>query len=85
MRHIAFDQHLSAIDKLDVARYMYARSPIFTPGTNSKYFNFCYLLASAVVEKVTGMNYFDYLETKLFRPTNITDVEVWPPRVLRKR
>jgi len=78
MRQIALDQHLSAIDKLDVARYMYARMLDFAPGTNSKYSNFGYLAASAVVEKMTGMKYFDYLNAKLLQPANITDVEVWP-------
>jgi CubicO group peptidase (beta-lactamase class C family) len=79
MRKIALDQQLGhAVEKLDVARYMYARMLDFAPGTNNKYSNFGYLLASAVVEKVTGMKYFDYVKAQLLVPANITEVEVWP-------
>ena len=37
----------------------------FKPGTNNKYSNFGYLLASALVEKVTGKDYFAYVKTTL--------------------
>jgi CubicO group peptidase (beta-lactamase class C family) len=64
--------------KLDVARYMYGKPLDFTPGTNNKYSNFGYLLAGAVVEKVTGGTYFNYVKTALLQPANITEVEVFP-------
>jgi CubicO group peptidase (beta-lactamase class C family) len=57
---------------------MYARPLDFTPGTNSKYSNYGYLLASTVVEHVTGMGFFDYVSTTLLQPANIADVQVWP-------
>ncbi len=79
MRKIALDQSLGhAVTKLDVARYMYGRPLDFTPGTNSKYSNFGYLLASAVVEKVTGQKYFDYVSSTLLQPADITQVRVCP-------
>lgn len=79
MRKIALDLQLGhAVSKLDVARYMYNRPLDFTPGTNNKYSNFGYLLASVAVEHVTGMNFFDYLKDSLLQPANITEVEVWP-------
>jgi CubicO group peptidase (beta-lactamase class C family) len=75
MRKIALDLSLGhPATKLDVARYMYARPLDFTPGTNNKYSNFGYLLASAVVEKVTGMAFFDFVKTTLLQPANITEV-----------
>ena len=79
MRQIALDLKLGhPATKLDVARYMYARMLDFAPGTNTKYSNFGYLLAGAVVEKVTGMKYFDYVKTTLLQPATITEAEVIP-------
>jgi CubicO group peptidase (beta-lactamase class C family) len=79
MRKIALDLNLGhPVTKLDVARYMYGRMLDFTPGTNNKYSNFGYLLAGAVVEKVTGMKYFDYVKTTLLQPANIAEVLVFP-------
>ena len=79
MRKIALDLGLNhPVTKLDVARYMYARMLDFAPGGPSKYSNFGYLLAGAVVEKVTGMKYFDYVKTALLQPAGITEVAVFP-------
>lgn len=65
------------VTKLDVARYMYGKMLDFTPGTNSKYSNFGYLLAGAVVEHVAGMKYSDYVNKTLLQPAGITDVQVF--------
>jgi CubicO group peptidase (beta-lactamase class C family) len=79
MRKVAIDMSLGhPVTKLDVARYMYARTLDFTPGANNKYSNFGYLLAGAVVEKVTGMKYFDYVRTTLLQPAGISEVLVFP-------
>jgi CubicO group peptidase (beta-lactamase class C family) len=48
------------------------------PGQISKYSNFGYLLASAVVERVTGGDYFAYVKKALLDPAGITQVEVRP-------
>ena len=77
MRQIALDLKLGhPVTKLDVARYMYGRMLDLDPGTVYHYSNFGYLLASAVVEKVTGMDYFNYVKTTLLNPANITQVHV---------
>jgi CubicO group peptidase (beta-lactamase class C family) len=78
MRDIALNQHLGhPVGKLDVARYMYARPLDFAPGTPpSRYSNYGYLLASAVVEKVTGQDYFTYLKQAVLNPLGITEVIV---------
>ena len=77
MRQIALDLNLGhPVTKLDVARYMYGRMLDLDPGTVFHYSNFGYLLASAVVEKVTGMDYFNYVKTTFLQPANITEVQV---------
>jgi CubicO group peptidase (beta-lactamase class C family) len=77
MREIALALNLGhPVTKLDIARYMYARMLDFAPGTNTKYSNYGYLLAGAVVEHVTGQKYFDYVGSALLQPAGITEVEV---------
>jgi CubicO group peptidase (beta-lactamase class C family) len=78
MRQIALDLGLShPVTKLDVATYMYKRYQLdFSPGTNYKYSNYGYLLASAVVEHVTGQDYFDYVKTTLLQPAGVSEVLV---------
>jgi CubicO group peptidase (beta-lactamase class C family) len=79
MREIAISLGLHhPVNRLDVAGYMYARPLDFPPGAKSQYSNYCYLLAGAVVEKVTGMGYFDYVKKTLLDPAGITEVEVIP-------
>lgn len=82
MRDIAIALKLpGAATMTDIAKYMYARNLDFKPGTNSKYSNYGYLLASLLIEKVTGKKYFDYLKTRVLNPAGITEVKVWPTAV----
>jgi CubicO group peptidase (beta-lactamase class C family) len=78
MRQIAISQKLGRpVNKLDIAKYMYARSLDFQPGTgpaDGVYSNYGYLLLSLVVEHITGMNFFDYVQKTLLQPANITEV-----------
>src|SRR5258707_8070393 len=67
------------VTKLDVASYMYHKYMLdFTPGTNTKYSNFGYLLAGAVVEKLARVKYFDYVKTTLLHPAKISEILVFP-------
>jgi len=85
MREIAISLGLShPATRLDIARYMYARPLDFPPGAKSQYSNYCYLLAGAVVEKVTGMTYFDYVKKTLLDPAGITEVEVFPTQAAQR-
>ena len=75
MRNIAIALGLNRpVQKLDVAQYMYGQPLQYTPGTNSAYSNYGYLLLSAVVEKVTGMPYWNYVEQNVLAPLGITEV-----------
>jgi CubicO group peptidase (beta-lactamase class C family) len=64
----------SPVNRLGIARYMYARPLDFAPGTNYKYSNYGYLLLSAIVEHVSGMDFFDYVQKTLLQPAGITEV-----------
>jgi len=77
MRSIAVAMGLNrAVQKLDVAKYMYGQPLQYTPGTNSAYSNYGYLLLSAIVEQVTGMPYFNYVQQAVLAPLGITEVLV---------
>ena len=75
MRNIALALGLNrAVLKLDVAKYMYGQALQYTPGTNSAYSNYGYLLLTAIVEAVTGLPYFTYVQEKVLAPLGITEV-----------
>jgi CubicO group peptidase (beta-lactamase class C family) len=78
MRQIALDDKLGRpVNRLDIARHMYAQSLDFAPGTGPKdgvYSNYGYHLLSVIVEHVTGMDFFQYVQQTLLQPANITEV-----------
>ncbi len=81
MRTIALALGLAQpVTKLEIAKYMYGRPLDFTPGAKSQYSNYGYLLAGAVVERVTGTPYFTYVRQTLLQPADITQVRVLSTR-----
>jgi D-alanyl-D-alanine carboxypeptidase len=52
-----------------------AESLYFAPGTASAYSNEGYVVLGAVVEKLTGMSYFDYVREHIFRPLGMHDTD----------
>ncbi|MBZ5567038.1 MAG: beta-lactamase family protein [Acidobacteriia bacterium] len=53
----------------------WARKPLdFEPGTRWQYSNTGYVIAGAIIEKVTGKPYFQFLRDHIFTPLNMTSV-----------
>ena len=48
------------------------RGPDFKPGTKWDYSNYGYILLGAIVEKASGMDYFDYVQRNVFDPAGMT-------------
>lgn len=53
----------------------WARKPLdFEPGTKWQYSNTNYIIAGLIVEKVSGMRFFDFLRKRIFQPLGMTSV-----------
>ncbi|MEV0378890.1 serine hydrolase domain-containing protein [Nonomuraea sp. NPDC050643] len=60
------------ISHADIIRYATARPLDFAPGTKMVYSNYGYMLLGRIIERVSGMSYESYIQTKLFKPLGIT-------------
>jgi CubicO group peptidase (beta-lactamase class C family) len=47
----------------------------FEPGTSEQYSNGGYILLGAIIEKVTGKSYYDYVRENIFKPAGMTNTE----------
>ncbi|HTG50268.1 MAG TPA: serine hydrolase domain-containing protein, partial [Gemmatimonadales bacterium] len=54
-----------------------AESLYFEPGAASAYSNEGYVVLGAIVERLTGMNYFDYVRERIFAPLDMRDTDSW--------
>jgi CubicO group peptidase (beta-lactamase class C family) len=84
MRRIALARGLRGpAGKRDIAAQMYSRDLDYAPGSPpgqkaSIYNNYGYLLASLVVERVTGQDYVQFLRSQVLLPDGISEVSVYP-------
>jgi D-alanyl-D-alanine carboxypeptidase len=49
-----------------------ARGLTHEPGAEFRYSNYGFVLLGALIEKVTGMSYYDYVQSKIFKPAGMT-------------
>lgn len=54
-----------------VARYG-SRPPASAPGVHTQYNNFAFVVAGAMIERASGMDYYDYLQQHVFDPAGMT-------------
>jgi hypothetical protein len=50
----------------------------FEPGTQERYSNGGYVLLGAIVERVSGEDYFDYVRRHIYRPLGMNDTDHFP-------
>ena len=53
-------------------------APRFEPGSRYEYSNAGFVTLGAVIEKVTGRSYFDYVREHIYRPAGMTDSDSYP-------
>jgi CubicO group peptidase (beta-lactamase class C family) len=54
----------------------------FTPGSQYKYCNICYMILGRVIEEVSGQSYADYLEEHIFQPAGMTATGIDEPSLV---
>jgi len=55
----------------DIVKLNGSRAPDFPPGTKDEYSNYGFILLGAVIEKVTGSSYYDYIAEHVFKPAGM--------------
>ncbi|HEX6901676.1 MAG TPA: serine hydrolase domain-containing protein [Thermoanaerobaculia bacterium] len=48
------------------------------PGAEWRYSNYGFVLLGAIIEKVSGMTYYDYVRAKIFKPAGMTSTDSLP-------
>jgi CubicO group peptidase (beta-lactamase class C family) len=54
------------------------RAPLHAPGAEFRYSNYGMVLLGAIIERVSGLSYFDYVRTKVFEPAGMTSTGSLP-------
>jgi CubicO group peptidase (beta-lactamase class C family) len=62
------------VDTKTIVRFALNKGLHFTPGTGKSYSNLGYAILGLVIEKVTGMSYFDYCRKHVLEPIGIFDM-----------
>jgi CubicO group peptidase (beta-lactamase class C family) len=53
---------------------LFASKPLlFEPGTSRRYSNGGYIILGMIIEKLSGMSYYDYIQENVFKPAGMND------------
>ncbi|HBY63473.1 MAG TPA: serine hydrolase, partial [Solibacterales bacterium] len=74
-----YEKNRLALKTLDDYVKLYGgRAPEFEPGSRWRYSNYGFLLAGVLIEKASGMSYYDYVRQKVFKPAGMTHTDSLP-------
>ena len=77
-----FDKHRLQLKTLaDYVKLYGSRAPEFPPGSQTSYSNFGFILLGAIVQKVSGEDYYAYVQNHIFRPAGMMDTGSLPENV----
>jgi D-alanyl-D-alanine carboxypeptidase len=62
----------------DYVKLYGARGLTHEPGAEHRYSNYGFVLLGALIEKVSGMSYYDYVRTRIFQPAGMTATDSLP-------
>src|SRR5205823_7908729 len=78
-----FQVHRLELRTLDDYVKLYGNRPLqFEPGSKWGYSNYGFILLGAVVEKVSGQSYYDYVRDHIFKPAGMTRTASEPEDVV---
>lgn len=61
----------------DIIKLNSSRPPDFDPGSRMDYSNYGFILLGAIIEKVSGKDYYDYVTKRVLEPAGMTKTS-WP-------
>ena len=68
-----FEKHRLELRTLQDYINLYGkRAPEFEPGARFEYSNYGFILLGAIIEKVSGQNYYDYVSEHIYKPAGMT-------------
>lgn len=62
----------------DYVKLYGSRALTHEPGAEFRYSNYGFVLLGAIIEKVSGMSYYDYVQAKIFQPAGMTATNSLP-------
>ena len=62
----------------DYVKLFGTRAPLFASGAEFRYSNYGFVLLGAIIERVSGMSYYDYVRQKIFAPAGMTSTDSLP-------
>jgi D-alanyl-D-alanine carboxypeptidase len=69
---------LTLREHADYLKLYGARGLTHEPGAELRYSNYGFVLLGALIEKVTGMSYYDYVRSHVFQPAGMTSTDSLP-------
>ncbi len=74
-----FDKNrLTLREHADYLKLYGARGLTHEPGTEFRYSNYGFVLLGAIIEKVSGLSYYDYVRSHVFQPAGMTATDSLP-------
>lgn len=75
----AFDANRTTLrEHSDYLKLYGARGPDHAPGAQMRYSNYGFVLLGVLIEKVSGMSYYDYVQRNVFGPAGMTHTASLP-------
>jgi D-alanyl-D-alanine carboxypeptidase len=56
----------------DYYKFVSSLKPLFEPGARRQYCNGCYIVLGAIIERVSGISYEQYMQENIFKPAGMT-------------
>jgi D-alanyl-D-alanine carboxypeptidase len=56
----------------DYYKFVSGLKPLFAPGSRKQYCNGCYIVLGAIIERVSGVPYEQYVQENIFKPAGMT-------------